>query len=120
MSAPESPRNGLVFDLAAIEREMRQEDAYTKGGHTARTLVRTPDQRIVFIVMKDGARLAEHQASESASLNVVVGHVRLHLPDRVVDLGKNQLLVLAGGIRHDVEATSDSSFVLTLSWHGNQ
>jgi hypothetical protein len=46
--------------------------------------------------------------------------VRLHLPDRVVDLGANQLLVLAGGVRHDVEATTDSSFVLTLSWHGER
>jgi quercetin dioxygenase-like cupin family protein len=107
-----------VFTLEDLEREMRQEDAYAKGGHTARTLVRTPDQRIVLIVMKEGARLAEHQASESASLHVVAGHVRLHLPDRVVDLDENQLLVLAGGIRHDVEAASDSSFVLTLSWHG--
>jgi len=120
MSAPESPRHGLVFDLAVLENEMRQEDAYAKGGHTARTLVRTPDQRIVLIVMKAGARLAEHQASESASLQVVGGHVRLHLPDRVVDLDANQLLVLAGGIRHDVEATSESSLLLTLSWHAGE
>jgi hypothetical protein len=40
--------------------------------------------------------------------------LRVHLPERVVDLETGQLLVLAAGLQHDVEAPVDSAFLLTL------
>ena len=116
MPQPQSPEHGLTFDLSAIERELRQEDAYQTDGHTARTLLRAPDLRVLLIVMKGGSRMAEHQAIASASIHALSGQLRLHLPDRTVELPAGQLLVLAGGLRHDVEAAIDSTCVLTLGW----
>ena len=49
----------IVFDLAAVDSELRKEDAYQREGHTARTLVREPDLRIVLVVMKAGTRIAD-------------------------------------------------------------
>ncbi|MCB9707251.1 MAG: hypothetical protein H6714_00475 [Myxococcales bacterium] len=95
---------------------MRQEDAYQRAGHTARTLVRSADLRVVALVMKAGARIAEHQAPQSASIQTVSGHLRLHLPDRTVDLPAGQIPALAPGLRHDLEATADTMFVLTLGF----
>jgi quercetin dioxygenase-like cupin family protein len=117
MPQPESPEHGLTFDLGAIEREMRQEDAYERNGHTARTLLRAADLRVLLIVMKAGSRMAEHQATASASIHALSGQLQLHLPDRTVELRAGQLLALGGGLRHDVEAAIDSTFVLTLGWH---
>ena len=117
MPQPESPEHGLAFDLGAIEREMRQEEVYEHNGHTARTLVRAPDLRVQLIVMKGGSRMAEHQASASASIHALSGQLLLHLPERRVELAAGQLLVLGGGLRHDIEAATDSSLVLTLGWH---
>jgi quercetin dioxygenase-like cupin family protein len=116
MSKPESPAGGVVFDLAAAEREMRKEDAYEREGHTARTLTREPDLRIVLVVMKAASRIPEHRAGETASIHALSGQVRLHLPNRLVELAAGQLLVLERGLRHDVEAVADSSFLLTLGW----
>ena len=120
MPKPESPQHGVTFDLGAIEREMRQEEPYRREGHTARTLVHAPDLRVVLVAIKGGSRIAEHHASKSASVHTISGHVRLHLPDRTVELPAGQMLVLGPGLSHDVEAATDSAFVLTLGWHNEQ
>jgi quercetin dioxygenase-like cupin family protein len=64
--------------------------------------------------------MAEHQASASASIHALSGQLRLHMPDRTVELSAGQLLVLGGGLRHDVEAAIDSAFVLALGWRDEQ
>jgi quercetin dioxygenase-like cupin family protein len=120
MSKPEPTHQGAIFDLAAIDAEMRREDAYARVGHTARTLVREEDLRIVLIVMKAGGRMAEHQASDTASIHALSGHVRLRLPEKTVDMPAGRLLVLERGLRHDVEAVAESAFLLTLGWQAEQ
>jgi quercetin dioxygenase-like cupin family protein len=117
MSKHGRPTHGGKFDLAAIDSELRGSDAYTREGHTAHTLVREDDLRIVVIVMKAGARMAKHRADETASIHGLSGHVRLHLPDdETTDVHAGQLLVLERGVQHDVEAVLDSALVLTLGW----
>lgn len=119
MSKPTDPGAGAALDLAAADREMRRAEPYLREGHTARTLVREPDLRIVLIVMTAGARLAEHRADETASVHALSGHIRLHLPDKTVDLPSGRLLVLESGLRHDVEAIEESALLLTLGWKGS-
>jgi len=116
MSRPEPTDEGALFDLTAIDAEMRREDAYQREGHTARTLVREQDMRIVLVAMKAGARIGEHRANETAAIQALSGHVRLRLPDDTADVPAGWLLVLGRGIRHDVEAVAESSFLLTLGW----
>lgn len=82
MTEPAPTGHGATFDLGAVDREMRQEAAYLREGHTARTLVREPDLRVVLVVMKAGARIAEHHADETASVHALSGHIRLRLPDK--------------------------------------
>lgn len=120
MTRPEPTARGAIFDLGAIESEMRGEPAYEREGHTARTLVREPDLRVVLVVMRAGARIAEHRANDTASVHTVRGHVRLQLPDSVADLPAGQVLVLERGLRHDVVAITESAFLLTLAWHGGR
>ena len=118
MPKPASVAKGATFDLVAIDREMRVESAYERSGHTARTLARTPDLRVVLVVMRTGSRIAEHHTNETAAIHVLSGQVRVKLPSRTVELRSGQLLVLESGLRHDVEAPEDSAFVLTLGWPG--
>jgi quercetin dioxygenase-like cupin family protein len=95
---------------------MRQQEAYTRHGHAARTLTRERDLRIVLIVMKAAGRVAEHQTKQTASIHVLSGQLRLHMPSGVVELSAGQLLVIEGGLRHDVEAVLESAFLLTLGF----
>ena len=120
MTKPESPLTGTVFDLATAERELRQDDAYAHSGHAARTLIIEPDLRIVLVAMRTGSRIREHRADETASIYALSGHLRLNVSNKVHELRAGQLLVLEGGVRHDVEAGADSAFLLTLGWRKAQ
>jgi len=105
---------GATFDLGSMKRALRAELRYQRDGQAARTLVRAPDLRVVLIVLRRGVRIAEHHANETVSIQALAGHLRVHLSERVVDLEAGELLVLAAGLHHDVEAPVDSAFLLTL------
>jgi quercetin dioxygenase-like cupin family protein len=66
--------------------------------------------------MKANTRMHEHTAAGKISVQLLNGHIRLHLPEQVVDLPAGHLLALDQCVPHDVEATEDSAFLLTLSW----
>ena len=105
-----------AFEIVDIAREMRAEDTYARDGHTARTLVREADLRIVLMVMRAGSIMKEHRVAETASVHSLTGHVRLRLPDGVADLPSGRLLVLERGLLHNVEALEESTLLLTLGW----
>jgi quercetin dioxygenase-like cupin family protein len=116
MTTPQRPNHGTVFDIASIERDLRKEDAYARTGHTARTLIREPDLRVVQIAMKAGGRISQHRADQTASVHVLSGRLHLHLPSGLVDLGAGQVLALERAVPHDVEALDETTFLLTLGW----
>ena len=107
----------LQFDLAAeLDQLHRDESWQNPTGRSSKTLVKHPDLRIVLIAMKANTRMHEHTAAGRISVHTLSGHVRLHLPKRVVDLPAGNLVALDQCVPHDVEASEDSAFLLTLSW----
>jgi quercetin dioxygenase-like cupin family protein len=116
MTKPPHAKPATAFDLASIDRDLRLEEAYVRTGHTARMLVRDPDLRVVLVVMKAGSRISEHRAEETATIHVLAGHLRLGLPSGGVELSAGQLLVLERAVPHDVEAVTETRFLLTLAW----
>jgi hypothetical protein len=124
MGKPASPGLGVIFDLAAIDQAMRSEEAYGRDGHTARTLVREHELRVVLIAMKDGSRIPAHVANETLSIQTLTGCLRLQLPrlagqheGRIVDLPIDRLLVLERGDEYDAFAIGDSALLMTLGWN---
>mgnify|MGYP003555145351 CR=1 FL=1 len=116
MNTPAPPDQGVTFDLKTVAHELRAEESYHSEGHTARTLTRTSDLRIVLLALKAGKTISEHHANVTASVQTLSGHIRAHLPARGVDVPGGQLLVRGAGLSHDVYAEVDSVFLLTLGW----
>ena len=107
----------LQFDLATELDQLHREESWLQAtGRSSKTLVKYPDLRIVLIAMKANTRMHEHTAAGRISVHSLNGHIRLHLPERVVDLPAGHLLALDQCVPHDVEAAEDSAFLLTLSW----
>jgi len=117
VTTPQHAHEGAHFDLSTITAELTQDPAYACEGHTARTLIRTADQRVVLIVLDAGHTIREHRARTTASIQTLTGHIRLKLPDRSVDVRAGQLLVLRPDLPHDVHANEPSTFLLTLGWN---
>ena len=106
----------MDFDLSKEIAQLHQEEAWLRTGHNSKTLVKQPDFRIVLIALKKGGHLEEHKADARISIHALNGHLRLQLSGQVLDLRVGHLLALDRGIRHDVEAVEESSFLLTISW----
>jgi quercetin dioxygenase-like cupin family protein len=107
----------LQFDLAGELDELHRDESWLQPtGRSSKTLVKHPDLRIVLIAMKANTRMHEHTAAGRISVHALAGHIRLHLPGRIVDLPAGRLLALDQCVPHDVEAPEDSAFLLTLSW----
>lgn len=107
----------LQFNLASELDQLHREEAWLHPtGRSSKTLVKYPDLRIVLIAMKANTRMHGHTAAGRISVHSLNGHIRLRLPERVVDLPAGNLLALDQCVPHDVEASEDSAFLLTLSW----
>ena len=115
MAEPQPIEGGIDIDLQTIERQLRDEDSYARTGHTARTLVRVADLRLVLIAMRAGAVISEHRAAGTTCVHVTNGHVRVRTPDRVTELHAGQLFVMERDLLHGVEALAESAFLLTIA-----
>ncbi|TXD39911.1 hypothetical protein FRC96_05680 [Lujinxingia vulgaris] len=93
---------------------MRSDENYQRKGQLARTLVHTPDLRVVIIALAADRTIAEHHASATVTVHCLSGRLRLQLPDRQVELLAGNLLALGKDLPHDVHALEDGVFVLTL------
>jgi quercetin dioxygenase-like cupin family protein len=105
----------LEFDLTRELEQLHRESEW-KQGQNARTLVKTADLRVVLIALKEGARIPGHQTKGRISLQTLVGHLLVRAAGRTFDLPTGSLLVLDPDVRHDVEATTESAFLLTIAW----
>ncbi len=107
----------LTFDLDAEFRSLVLEQPW-QAGHTAKTIVKYPDLRIVLVALQAGARLLQHETTGRISIHTLSGHLRVSVPERTADLPAGSILALDRDVPHEVEAAVDSAFLLTIAWPG--
>jgi quercetin dioxygenase-like cupin family protein len=105
----------LSFDLNREIEQLRSE-ARWQSGHTAKTLVKYSDLRIVLVAMKPGGCLVRHRTDGRISIQTLIGHVRFCGADRTFELPAGHMMTLEREIPHDVEGVVDSAFLLTIAW----
>lgn len=107
----------LNFDLGKEIKQLQSEGRW-QSGHTAKTLVKFPDLRVVLIVMKPGGRLEKHRTEGRISVQALTGRISFRTREQSIELSAGQMLTLEREIPHDVEAVTDSAFLLTIAWPG--
>jgi quercetin dioxygenase-like cupin family protein len=105
----------LTLDLNREIEKLRSEGRW-QSGHTAKTLVKYSDFRVVLIVMKTGGRLDKHRTEGRISVQTLDGRIRFNTAERSVELAAGQMLTLEHDIPHDVEGIVDSALLLTIAW----
>lgn len=86
-------------------------------GRSSKTLAKYADFRIVLISMKANTRMDQHRAEGKISIQCLVGQLLIHLPSaQKAEMVAGDVLVLDCGIPHDVEALTESAFLLTICW----
>jgi quercetin dioxygenase-like cupin family protein len=107
-------RKVLAFDLGDEAAALRREHGWRDNGHSAKTLVKQHEQRIVLIAMKAGTRMAKHRAAGAVSIQVLSGRLQVHMGGTMIEVPAGGLLALDRALSHDVEAMEDTNFVLTV------
>lgn len=105
----------LTLDLKREIEQLRSEGRW-QSGHTAKTLVKYSDFRVVLIVLKAGGHLEKHRTEARISVQTLDGRIRFSTAERSVELAAGQMLTLEHDISHDVEGIADSAFLLTIAW----
>lgn len=107
------------FDLLKEIAGSEQQKPWPSGIY-AKTLFKKHDFRVVLISMEKAAKMKEHHADGTISLQVLKGQVRFSVNGHPNDLSTGNLFTLGASIRHDVEAVEDSAFLLTISWPSDE
>ncbi len=127
MTAEAGPQTGREHEVGSLttplltlnlnrEIEQLRAEGRWQSGHTAKTLAKYSDFRVVLIVMKTGGRLEKHRTEGRISVHTLDGRIRFSTAERSIGLAAGQMLTLDHGIPHDVEAIADSAFLLTIAW----
>jgi quercetin dioxygenase-like cupin family protein len=85
-------------------------------GHSARTLFKKTDFRMVLISMEKGSILKEHHADGTISVQLLKGSIRFTAKGEAHALQPNSVVTLSASIEHEVEALEESAFLLTIAW----
>jgi quercetin dioxygenase-like cupin family protein len=108
-----------ALDLAGELAGSRERKPWQSGLYS-KLLLKADDLRLLLIAMETGARLKEHHADGTVSIHALEGTLCIHVQAQAQDLRAGQILTIAAGIKHDVEAREDSAFLLTISWPSSE
>jgi quercetin dioxygenase-like cupin family protein len=100
---------GDLATQVAAERERHHAD------HTAYTLRNAADLRQVLLSFGPGGRLPDHHADGGVAIQVLAGEVAVEVGDAVYVLGSGDLLDLAPGLLHSLQARRESTVLLTIA-----
>ena len=106
---------GVTHDLAEELFHFANHKPW-QSGLFSKLLVKADDLRVLLVAMDVGATMKEHHADGTITIHVLQGRLRLHVQEKSHDLQSGQILTLAPGIQHDIEARDDSAFLVTISW----
>jgi quercetin dioxygenase-like cupin family protein len=108
-----SETSGAV-PLAALAAELVAELPGHRAGRAARTVLARPGMRATVMALAAGGGLAEHEAPRAASLQVLVGRVRLVSGGTELALQAGDLAAIPAA-KHALEADTDAAVLLTVA-----
>ncbi|MHB8735520.1 MAG: cupin domain-containing protein [Terriglobales bacterium] len=105
------------LDLASELAAFQQHRPWPSGVHS-KSLFKADDLRLLLIAMESGAKMQEHHADGTVYIHALQGTLCVHIGEQSHVLHAGQLLTVAPGILHDVEAREDAVCLLTIAWPG--
>jgi len=107
--------DSLKLDIREEIRSLRSEGEPVTSGHRQKTLFKHGGRTIALFVMDADARMAEHAAAGTVTVQPIEGALRLTVGADEERLTAGEILVIAPNIRHSVYAVEASAFLLQIS-----
>ncbi|MDM0019468.1 hypothetical protein [Variovorax saccharolyticus] len=96
--------SGQVVNLAALDVQATESCA----------LLKADDIELMWLVLPAGKQMPAHAVSTSMTLQCLRGRVEVRLDTSIQLLEAGQVMVLAGGLPHGLQALEDSRLLMTL------
>jgi len=94
------------------------ETRFAANGIVSRTLLRTPNSRVVLFGFAEGQELTEHTSTQHGTVQILSGECEFSLGGKPHHLTAGDLIYMPPNLAHAVKATKRFSMLLTLSKPG--
>jgi quercetin dioxygenase-like cupin family protein len=91
-----------------------KETQFAPNGIVSRTLLRTPNARVVLFGFAEGQELTEHTSTQQALVEILSGECEFSLAGKAHLLKAGDFLHMPPNLPHAVKATKQFSMLLTL------
>ena len=105
----------LIDPAAESIISLAAETKYAANGIVSRTILRTPNSRVVLFGFADGQELTEHTSTQHAVIQILSGECEFSLAGKPHTVKAGDLIYMAPNLPHAVKATRQFSMLLTLS-----
>ncbi len=104
-----------VVQLGNEIATLKQEAAWERGEHTAKTLVKEGGLSVVLVLLPAGGALAEHKTEGPATIHCLTGQMTLHAQGREIELREGEMASLDGGVAHRVDAGTETALLVSIA-----
>jgi len=94
---------------------LADETRFAPNGIVSRTLMRTPNARVVLFGFTEGQELTEHTSTQHAVIQILSGECEFTLAGKPRVMKSGELLYMPPNLPHAVRATKQFSMLLTLT-----
>jgi quercetin dioxygenase-like cupin family protein len=104
----------IQFDIERVAAKLLAEPLPANRLHRQETLYRHGSLTLALFLFEQGASLPQHTADGVVTVQVLQGRLKMSAEGKDHDLPAGSVLVLAPGVRHDVQAVEASRMLLTV------
>jgi quercetin dioxygenase-like cupin family protein len=108
------------FPVREIAQQLMTEEAFETSGRNALPLIRSQNLTVVLTVLKAGCTLQEHHATAPVTILPLFGNFVLTADEgrQATELAPETTAAFAAHLKHRVEATQDSAFLIVMGGQG--
>lgn len=105
-----------LIDLKKEAATLVESDPYRTQGHSASTLLKKEDARVVLLALRGGAHIQKHKTDHTIAVQTLTGCIQFTSPTKELEVPAGAMVFLKAGVPHALTAKEDSSVLLTIHW----
>jgi len=104
----------LKIDLREALAKLQGEGAWSARPRNAVTLLKDQGLRAILVGLHEDGTIERHRADGPISVHLLSGALRVTAGGESLTLVPGQILTMEAGLEHDVHASEESAFLLTI------
>jgi quercetin dioxygenase-like cupin family protein len=103
----------VFVDIPSYIRQIKEEKAWEKNDRNGITVFKSDCITTVITVLHKGSAIRNSEMEEFLIVQILDGNIRFSTPDGDIDAVKHQQITFHPGVKHSLEALSESIVLLT-------